>query len=95
MDKWRQYLLAREIVIRTDQKNIRELLQQTIFTPDQQAHVRKLLGFNFRIEYKVGSANKVADALSRREEDEKSGMTTNTIFLLMNSFPTTSFLQEL
>lgn len=63
--KWRQYLLGHFFIIRTDHKSIRELLQQVIQTPDQQAYVRKLLGFQFRIEYKPGASNKVADALSR------------------------------
>ena len=51
-------------IIRTGHKSIKELLQQVIQTPDQQAHVQKLLGFQFRIEYKPGASNKVADALS-------------------------------
>ena len=33
--KWRQYLLGRFFVIRTDHKSIKELLQQVIQTPDQ------------------------------------------------------------
>ncbi|KAH9687361.1 hypothetical protein KPL70_014745 [Citrus sinensis] len=35
--KWRQYLLGRFFIIRTDHKSIKELLQQVIQTPDQQA----------------------------------------------------------
>ncbi|VFQ91342.1 unnamed protein product [Cuscuta campestris] len=68
VQKWRQYLLGREFLIRTDQRSLKELLQQVVQTPDQQYYVRKLLGFRFRIEYKTGASNKVADALSRREE---------------------------
>ena len=33
--KWRQYLLGHFFIIRIDQKNIRELLQQVIQTPEQ------------------------------------------------------------
>lgn len=54
VQKWRQYLLGREFVIRSDQKSLRELLQQVIQTPDQQLYVRKLMGYKFRIEYKTG-----------------------------------------
>lgn len=67
--KWRQYLLGHFFIIRTDHKSIKELLQQGIQTPDQQAYVRKLLGFQFHIEYKPGASNKVADALSRVTSD--------------------------
>ena len=67
--KWRQYLLGREFVIRSDQKSLRELLQQVIQTPEQHLYVRKLMGYKFSIEYKSGAANRVADALSRRDEE--------------------------
>ena len=67
--KWRHYLLGRRFVIRTDHRSIKELMQQVIQTPIQQKYVRKLLGFDFRIEYKPGVQNQVADALSRMYED--------------------------
>lgn len=68
MQKWSQYLLGREFVIRSDQKILKELLQQIVQTPDQQLYVRKLMGYKFTIEYKKGRTNRVADALSCREE---------------------------
>lgn len=43
VQKWRQYLLGREFVIRSDQKRLKELLQQVIQTLDQQLYVRKLM----------------------------------------------------
>ena len=46
------------------------MFQQVIQILEQQAYVRKLLGFHFRIEYKLGSSNKVADALSRVHADQ-------------------------
>ena len=70
--KWRQYLLGREFIIRTDQKSLKELLFQVVQTPDQQFYIRKLMGFKFRIEYKKGANNRVADALSRRDGDDTS-----------------------
>ncbi|XP_042019016.1 uncharacterized protein LOC121766845 [Salvia splendens] len=71
VQKWRQYLLGREFVIRSDQKSLKELLQQIVQTPDQQLYVRKLMGYKFTIEYKKGSTNRAADALSRRAETTK------------------------
>ncbi|GJT16062.1 ty3-gypsy retrotransposon protein [Tanacetum coccineum] len=73
--KWRQYLIGRRFTIRTDHRSIKELMQQVIQTPLQQKYVRKLMGFDFNIEYKPGLANQVADALSRvfeADEDENS-----------------------
>nr|GEY30806.1 Ty3/gypsy retrotransposon protein [Tanacetum cinerariifolium] len=52
-------------------KSIKELMQQVIQTHLQQKYVRKLMGFDFLIEYKPGVSNQVADALScMYEEDE-------------------------
>lgn len=45
VQKWRQYLLGREFIIRSDQKSLKELLQQVVQTPDQQLYVRKLMGY--------------------------------------------------
>ena len=62
--KWRQYLLGRHFIVRTDHKSLCELLTQVVQTPDQHHYLRKLLGFSFTVEYKSGSTNSAADALS-------------------------------
>lgn len=56
-------------MIRSDQKSLKKLLQQVIQTPDQQFYVRKLMGYKFHIEYKIGASNRVADTPSHREDD--------------------------
>ncbi|XP_042031572.1 uncharacterized protein LOC121778308 [Salvia splendens] len=76
VQKWRQYLLGREFIIRSDQKSLKDLLQQVVQTPDQYLYIRKLMGHKFCIEYKKGSTNKAADALSRREEGEDHQLDT-------------------
>ena len=69
-------------MIRTNHRSLKELLQQVIQTPDQQAYFRKLLGFQFRIEYKTGITNYVVDALSRvLAEWEDKDDTTSFTFL--------------
>ncbi|GJX45785.1 ty3-gypsy retrotransposon protein [Tanacetum coccineum] len=68
--KWRQYLVGRRFIIRTDHQSLKELMQQVIQTPSQQKYVRKLMGFDFVVEYKAGNTNQVADALSRLYEEE-------------------------
>ncbi|GKG05776.1 hypothetical protein Tco_0325862, partial [Tanacetum coccineum] len=50
---------------------IKELMQQVIQTPLQQNYVRKLMGFDFVIEYKPGASNQAADALSHVFEEEE------------------------
>ncbi|GJW97926.1 ty3-gypsy retrotransposon protein [Tanacetum coccineum] len=49
-----------------------ELMQQVIQTPIQQKYVRKLMGFDFKVEYKPGISNQAADALSRMYEDDET-----------------------
>ncbi|PNX93203.1 hypothetical protein L195_g016354 [Trifolium pratense] len=63
--KFRHYLLGHKFVIRTDQKSLRSLMDQSLQTPEQQAWIHKFIGYDFTIEYKPGKDNVAADALSR------------------------------
>ncbi|GKC89011.1 ty3-gypsy retrotransposon protein [Tanacetum coccineum] len=89
--KWWHYPLGRRFIIRTDHRSIKELMQQVIQTPIQHRYVRKLLGFDFSIEYKPGVHNQVADALSRLYEDAEPLMAS---FMVMSQ-PLTEFMGEL
>lgn len=71
VQKWRSYLICGTFTIRTDQKALKYLLEQKISTPLQHKYMAKLMGFNYRIEYKKGIENGAADALSRRIEQAK------------------------
>jgi len=62
---WCPYLLGRKFTVYSDQKSLKQLLQQRITTGSQQNWLAKLLGYNFEIVYKPGLENKGADALSR------------------------------
>lgn len=64
---------------------------QVIQIPIQQLYVRKLLGFDFSIEYKPGTSNKVVDALSRSYEEEE---VVQAAFMAL-SVPMEIFLDEL
>lgn len=65
---WRPYLLGRKFVVSTDQKSLKQLLQQKIVTIEQQNWPAKLLEYNFEIVYKQRRDNRGADALSRMNE---------------------------
>lgn len=65
--KWKHYLLGNEFIIKTDQISLKYLLEQKVNTPMQHKGLSKLLGLNYKMEYKKGVENKVADALSRKE----------------------------
>nr|GEZ49713.1 hypothetical protein [Tanacetum cinerariifolium] len=69
--KWRQYLVGLRFTKRTDHRFLKELMQQVIQRPLQKKYVRKLMGFDFVIEYKPGVTNRVVGALSRMFKEEK------------------------
>ena len=50
----------------TDQKSLCSLTNQRLHTNWQQKALTKLMGLQYRIVYKKGADNRVADALSRR-----------------------------
>ncbi|KAD5803509.1 hypothetical protein E3N88_14869 [Mikania micrantha] len=62
---WHHYLSMAHFIIRTDQKSLKHLVDQKITTPLQLVWVSKMMGYDFEIQYKMGSENSVADALSR------------------------------
>lgn len=66
---WRPYLWGREFVVRTDHYSLKFLLDQRLATIPQHQWASKLLGFDFTVEYKPGTQNVVAHALSRRDAD--------------------------
>ena len=64
VEKWRPYLLGSEFTIFTDHATLKHLLDQRISTPSQHKWISKLLGYNYKIEYRSGVLNIVADTLS-------------------------------
>jgi hypothetical protein len=66
VQQWRSYLQLAEFIIYTDQQSLVQLTDQRLHTPWQQKLFSKLVGLQFRILYKPGFTNRVADALSRK-----------------------------
>ncbi|XP_040870975.1 uncharacterized protein [Glycine max] len=89
--KWRQYLLGHPFTIVTDHRSLKELLTQVIQTPEQHTYLARLMGYNYTIQYRSGSHNQAADALSRLPEHMPH---TATMSLLL-SVPCLTFLDEL
>lgn len=69
--KWKHYLTNKEFIIKTDQSSLKHLLDQKAVSTIQQRWAAKLIGLNYRIEYKPRVENRVTDALSRRPQEEK------------------------
>ena len=83
-------------MIRTDHKSLKQLITQVIQTPAQQAYLRKSLGFQFTIDYKLGSTNTVADALSRIHDGVKNEeFKQNATVFTSLSQPTFDFFSQL
>jgi hypothetical protein len=65
VEKWRSYLQHQQFIIRTNHRSLLFLTEQKVSTKLQQKALLKLMDLNFKIQYKKGSTNFVADALSR------------------------------
>lgn len=69
LTKWRQYLLGSKLSTRTDYNSLQFLLQQKSLSTKQQKWMEKLLAFDLEILHKKGKENVIADALSRKDDD--------------------------
>ncbi|KAJ4789012.1 polyprotein [Rhynchospora pubera] len=67
VQKWRHYLIGGPFVIKTDQISLKHLLEQKVNHMMQHKGLCKLMGLDYKIEYKKGCENRVADALSRQQ----------------------------
>jgi hypothetical protein len=83
---WRAYLWGREFMVKTDHYNLKYLLDPRLTTIPQHQWVSKLIGYDFQVQYKLGTSNTVADALSRREagEDGQLAMVSALVFAVFD-----------
>ena len=99
VDKWRHYLEGGHFIIKTNHNSLRNLLQQRLHTQLQRKGVSKLLGLDYTIHYRQGKENKVADALSRREEQASCCAITTVVpdwvKEIIESYEHTEWLKDL
>jgi hypothetical protein len=72
VDMWCPYLLGQCFQIKTDHQSLKYFMEQRISSVEQNKWVTNLFGYDYEIIYKKGKDNVVADALSRKYEDEGS-----------------------
>lgn len=72
VQQWRPYLQHGEFHIYTDQRSLSLLSEQRLHTEWQQKVFTRLLGLQYKIIYKKGCENRVADALSRKSSHSAS-----------------------
>lgn len=72
VQQWHQYLQFAEFTIFIDQQSLVQLTGQRLHTMWQQKLFTKLLGLQYRIVYKPGTSNRVADALSQKTFHDSS-----------------------
>lgn len=66
---WRPYLLSSKFFIHIEQHSLKHLLEQCIINiPEQKKIGGKLLGHDYKIQYRLGHENATADVLSRKAE---------------------------
>jgi ribonuclease HI len=71
LDKWKSYLQHQPFTILTDQRSLTHLEDQKLANGIQQKTFVKLLGLQYKIQYKKGVENSAADGLSRQTHEEE------------------------
>ena len=77
MKKWESYLINRHFIVKIDHQSLKYLLEQSLTTSTQQAWMAKLMQFDYKICYKQGKENVVADALSCVDSPELMALTSS------------------
>ena len=70
LDMWNHHLMGSEVLIKTDQQEIKNLLNQSFISDRLFKWASFIQNFHPMIQYQLGKANVVAYALSRRPDDK-------------------------
>lgn len=79
VQQWRSYLQLGEFIIRTDHKSLTHLTDQRLHTDWQQKALTKMMGLQYKVQYKKGIHNGAADALSRRPTSDSQVFSVTTV----------------
>jgi hypothetical protein len=71
LDKWKSYLQHQPFTILIDQRSLTHLEDQKLANGIQHKTFVKLLGLQYKIQYKKGVENSAADGLSRQTHEEE------------------------
>ena len=71
LEKWKQYLVGNKFEVKTDHCSLKYLLQQKSLSKEQKKWINKIQAFDFKITYKRGTENVMANALSQNFKDIK------------------------
>lgn len=81
LKKWKHYLVGSTLVIRTDQQSLKYIQEQELTEGIQHKLLIKLLGYNYKVEYKRGRRKRAADALSRCVVKENLGVISAAVLV--------------
>jgi hypothetical protein len=65
VEKWRQYILHKEFLIKTDHQSLTYLGEQHLHSDMQKKAMARLMNLKFKIVYNKGKDNVAVDALSQ------------------------------
>ncbi|KAM2542704.1 hypothetical protein TB2_022101 [Malus domestica] len=71
---WRHYLYGEKCKIFTDHKSLQYLFTQRDLNLRQRRWIELLIDYDYIIEYHLGHANVVADALSRKSQGKLNAL---------------------
>jgi hypothetical protein len=99
VERWRPYLQRQEFIIKIDHKSLAYLNEQTLQSNLQRNAMTRMMGVQFRIQYKKGKDNLAADALSRinplMQIQSFSKITSLLIHEVINTYANDPHAQEL
>jgi hypothetical protein len=79
VQQWRAYLQLGEFLIRIDHQSLTHLMDQQLHTDWQKKALTKLMGLQYKVQYKPGVHNGDADALSRKPQEASQVFSVTTL----------------